>query len=123
MDQGQLIVSLFVIWTFALFVVLGGMLALGRIFQELERVSENDWKALGEPRIKVSFSMKRSDLKLPKNMMLLQYQWLFMTPSWAKGSTAAMKGLLLYRVFGFLSLIPALGVIYLMVNLPNYPWA
>ncbi|MGB2740354.1 MAG: hypothetical protein WBC60_07335 [Cognaticolwellia sp.] len=115
--QEQSLIIFGAVWVLILLIAFTGFYFLSRIFSTLKLTSPENWESLGRPQIKVSLkNPSESEIKIPPNMSSLQFVWLFKTPLWAVKSKE-FRGLFLgFRLIGFLSFIPAAGVLYIVLN-------
>lgn len=120
MNRHELIILIPILMVISLPIVFGGFWSLGKVFEALRLQNAKEWEILGRPIFGIPLMINLSEAKLPKNMALLQFKWLFHSPAWVKESDEIKKYFLLFRIFGILSFVPALGVIYAVISIFKY---
>jgi hypothetical protein len=110
--------SLFLgLFSYISIVILATFICMGKILAILKTIDEKTWESMGKPVINLSLNPRDIDIRLPKNMAIVQFVWVFSTPKWAIENLGLSKLFIIYRLLSVLNLIGASGVLYLNFGL------
>lgn len=97
---------------FVSIVVFLTLVCLGKIFDRLRELSEDEWRNLGSPVIRLSLYPNKMKARLPNKFAVIQYVWVLSPPCWSRGDYRLRQLFKMYRVLSFLGLVGAVAVLY-----------